>query len=151
MPRYIERSRHGLYYLRLPKHLAHLNQGKRVSLHTHSKRLAIQRATGHISSLNLYLSLSPTMTDSLPTSLAEYQALKEEMVRDFQAENRELDQVLQKAARLYDLAGAPDCARHAGWRLHDRATRYIHHPGRRPLYPYPSYCPFRHLPGSTRP
>ncbi len=39
MPRYIERSRHGLYYLRLPKHLAHLNEGKRVSLHTHSKRI----------------------------------------------------------------------------------------------------------------
>lgn len=41
MPRYIERSRHGLYYLRLPKHLAHLNEGKRVSLHTHSKRLVV--------------------------------------------------------------------------------------------------------------
>ncbi|EKQ6335835.1 TPA: hypothetical protein ACHP3V_002707 [Pseudomonas aeruginosa] len=74
MPRYIERSRHGLYYLRLPKHLAHLNEGKRVSLHTHSKRLAIQRASRHISSLNLCLSM--TVTDTAPTSAAEYQALK---------------------------------------------------------------------------
>ncbi|MNM22303.1 hypothetical protein D3C76_200690 [compost metagenome] len=127
MPRYIERSRHGLYYLRLPKHLAHFNQGKRVSLHTHSKRLAIQRASRHISSLNLYLSLSPTMTDSLPTSLAEYQALKEEMVRDFQAENRELDQVLQKAARLPDSSNAVKLALERRLRnvLVEEAMRYI--------------------------
>lgn len=97
MPRDIERSRHGLYYLRLPKNLAHLNQGKRVSLHTHSKCLAIQRASRHISSLNVHLSLSlsPTMTDPIPTSIAEYQVLKEEMARDFQTENRQLDLVLQ--------------------------------------------------------
>ncbi|HBO2528519.1 site-specific integrase [Pseudomonas aeruginosa] len=104
MPRYIERSRHGLYYLRLPKHLAHLNEGKRVSLHTHSKRLAIQRASRHISSLNLCLSL--TVTDTVPTSTAEYQALKEELERDFQKENRQLDQVLLAAARLPDSSTA---------------------------------------------
>lgn len=129
MPRYIERSRHGLYYLRLPKHLAHLNQGKRVSLHTHSKRLAIQRAGRHISSLNLYLSLSlsPTMTDPIPTSIAEYQALKEEMARDFQTENHKLDQALQQAARLPDSSNAVRLALELRLRnvFVEEAMRYI--------------------------
>lgn len=104
MPHYIERSRHGLYYLRLPKHLAHLNEGKRVSLHTHSKRLAIQRARRHISSLNLCLSLP--VTNNVPTSSAEYEALKTELERDFQEENHKLDQVLLAAARLPDSSTA---------------------------------------------
>ena len=125
MPRYIERSRHGLYYLRLPKHLAHLNEGKRVSLHTHSKRLAIQRASRHISSLNLCLSL--TVTDTAPTSAAEYQALKEELERDFQEENRKLDQVLLAAARLPNSSTAVKVALEQRLRnvLVEEAMRYI--------------------------
>ena len=125
MPRYIEQSRHGLFYLRLPKHLAHLNQGKRVSLHTHSKRLAIQRANRHISSLNLCLSLA--VSDPIPTSLSEYQALKLELERDFQDENQKLDQVLQSAARLPDSSNAVKLVLEQRLRnvLVEEATRYI--------------------------
>lgn len=125
MPRYIEQSRHGLYYLRLPKHLAHLNEGKRVSLHTHSKRLAIQRANRHISSLNLCLGL--TVTDAVPTTAAEYQALKLELEQDFQEENRKLDRVLLAAARLPDSSTAVKVALERRLRnvLVEEAMQYI--------------------------
>lgn len=98
MPSYIEKSRHGLYYLRLPQRLAHLNHGKRISLHTHSKRLAIQRAARHISSLDICLSLK--VNEAIPATAAEYEALRQSLELDFKKENDQLDLVLKKAAPL---------------------------------------------------
>lgn len=103
MPHHVEKSRHGLYYLRLPKRLAHFNGGKRICLKTHSKRLAIARARHHIHAIDLCMSLNVS-SDTDPQ--AAYSATKAEFARDLQSENDQLDAVLQRASSLPDSSHA---------------------------------------------
>ncbi|MGY2410346.1 hypothetical protein [Pseudomonas pergaminensis] len=94
MPNYIEKSRHGLYYLRLPSRLAHLNAGKRISLKTHSKRLAISRARSHISAIE------QLMRTAMPPEAKDHEEIDfEEAARALAAEldedNARLDSILR--------------------------------------------------------
>ena len=94
MPKYIEKSRHGLYYLRLPSRLAHLNDGKRISLKTHSKRLAITRASSHISAIE------QTMRNAMSLKPRDHEEFAfEEEVRalaiDMDERNAKLDSILR--------------------------------------------------------
>lgn len=99
----LKKSRHGLYYLRLPKRLAHFNGGKRICLKTHSKRLAIARARQHIHAIDLCMSLN---VSSDANSEAAYFTLKAEFTRELQSENDQLDAVLQRASSLPDSSQA---------------------------------------------
>ena len=103
MPKYIEKSRHGLYYLRLPSRLAHLNAGKRISLKTHSKRLAISRARSHISAIE------QLMRTAMPPNAKDHEEIDfEESARALAAyldeENARLDSML----RAHPGADAPE-------------------------------------------
>lgn len=94
MPNYVEKSRHGLYYLRLPSRLAYLSDGKRISLKTHSKRLAIQRASTYIRVLEQQMSLPMSLTRNKQEEFAFEQASKA-LADDLDKQNQQLDGILR--------------------------------------------------------
>lgn len=94
MPNYIEKSRHGLYYLRLPSRLAHLNAGKRISLKTHSKRLAIQRASTYLRQVEQLMSPLMSLNRNEREEFAFEQA-SNALVADLAAQNEQLDCILK--------------------------------------------------------
>ncbi|AYL17487.1 site-specific integrase [Pseudomonas syringae] len=94
MPKYIEKSRHGLYYLRLPSRLAHLNDGKRISLKTHSKRLAITRASSHIFQIEQLMRNAMSLNPKDHEEIAFEEAVRAFAI-DLDERNAKLDSILR--------------------------------------------------------
>ncbi|OYT80994.1 site-specific integrase [Pseudomonas sp. PGPPP2] len=103
MPKYIEKSRHGLYYLRLPSRLAHLNDGKRISLKTHSKRLAITRASSHIFEIEQLMRNAMSLNPKDHEEIAFEEAVRA-LAIELDEENAKLDSIL----RAHPGADAPE-------------------------------------------
>lgn len=97
MPNYVEKSRHGLYYLRLPTRLAHLSAGRRISLKTHSKRLAISRARSYICQIEQLMSPSMPLNPNGHEEFAFDEASRA-FTKDLDEQNAQLDSILRRYA-----------------------------------------------------